>query len=106
MTGLRLDSMSGSAPGAMNSTPVQYDDPGDPVWVSTGVAAAGTAVQKAEAGRAGWMIPVTIRGSGPAVRWLPTRRPNRAAVSAVTATCTPAVEPPPAAGRRPATTWL
>ena len=68
----------------------------------------GSSVQKAAAGFAGRMIPVTTSCTGPAFSWVPSRSPNLAAVVVVTAACStarcPATEPP--AGSRPATIWL
>ena len=64
-----------------------------PSWVSWGVAAIGSTVQKSEAGRAGRTIPATT-SVWPAVRSRePTCRPSRAAVPVVTAT--PNVSWPP-----------
>jgi hypothetical protein len=102
--GLRAGSIDESPPAPMKSTPVQRGGSADVAGVSTGVAAAGSAVQNAEAGNAGWMIPVTVTGTGPVFRRVPTRRPNRAAVAVVTAACTTPAEPP--AGSRPATIRL
>ena len=107
MTGSRVGWTTGSAPAAMKSAPVQKACSDDVAGVSWGLAAVASAVQKTEAGSTGWMIPVTTICTGPACRRVPTRRPNLAAVLAVTAACTtPVAEPPPGVGRCPATTWL
>ena len=102
MNGLRLVSIGVSAPEPMNITPVQYDGSGDAAGASTGVAATGFAPQKAAPRSTGAMIPVTTSGTCPACNRVPTRRPNLAAVAAVTAT--PVAEPSP--GSCPATRWL
>ena len=91
----------------MKTAPLQYGCAEEPC-VSTGLAAAALWVQKAAAGSAGRMIPVTTSSTVPACSRAPTRSPNLAAVSVVTATCTtvccPAAAPP--TGSRPATIWL
>ena len=91
----------------MKTAPLQYCRAEEPC-ASTGLAAAALWVQKAAAGSAGRMIPVTTSSTVPAFSREPTRRPSVAAVSVVTATwttvCCPAASPP--AGSRPATIWL
>ena len=105
--GPSADSISGSAPAPMKTAPLQYCCAEEPC-ASTGLAAAALWVQKAAAGSAGRMIPVTTSSTVPAFSREPTRSPSLAAVSVVTATwttvCCPAASPP--AGSRPATIWL
>ena len=55
----RLDSVSGSAPELMKTAPVQYEGCDAGPAASSGWAATGSAPQKADAGFAGRMIPVT-----------------------------------------------
>ena len=104
MEGLRLDSISASAPGPTKIAPVQYGS-ADVAAASTGVAARRSVLQKAEAASTGWMIPVTTSCSGPTFSRVPTRRPSLAAAVVVTAACTTPVAEPPA-GSRPASIWL
>ena len=86
----RLDSVSGSAPELMKTAPVQYEGWDAVPETSSGWAATRSSPQKADAGFAGRMIPVTTSRIGPAVSRVPTFSPNLAAVAVVTAACTAA----------------
>ena len=101
--GLRLVSTAGSAPAPTKTAPAQYAGWDVVRWISVGWVAAGSAVQKAEAGWTGRMIPVISSWTGPMDRREPGRRPYLAAVAAVT---TPSSCPVRLDGRRPATRWL
>ena len=88
---LRPDTASGSPPAPMSSAPAQCAGLVDVPAIIVGPATAGSSVQKSAAGWTGRMIPVIIsRSVGPMLRRVPTRRPNLAAVTVVTAACTTA----------------